>query len=159
MRPLSAQNGVPLKASPYLVGSVTTPGDVLKNVWSLAADVLGQETLRLRVVVLDPSVTSAHSIATEHYQIAPDVVSRVFHDVVQREPEPDPILEAHRSAERTLSPFEMEPPEKLRISNARFLLEVSNHSLPIHHVGHVSHPRLILRLGRASNTRMLPKRR
>lgn len=83
MRPLSAQNGVPLKASPYLLESVSTPGHVLQHVRTLPADVRGQETLGLSIVVLDPSVTSAHSISAEHYQIAPDVVTRMLDHVVQ----------------------------------------------------------------------------
>ena len=77
-------------------------------------------------MVFDLSVTSAHAIATEHYQIASDVVSRVFHDVVEGEPEPDAILEAHRSAERTLSPLVMELFEESPITNARFYLEITD---------------------------------
>lgn len=83
MRPLSAQNGVPLKASPYLTGSLTTPGDVVEHVGPVQADVLNQETLRLRVVVLDLSVAPAHSITAEHYQIGSDVVPRMLDDMVQ----------------------------------------------------------------------------
>lgn len=81
---------------------------MLQDVGSLASNVSGQETLRLRVVVLDLSMASAHSIAAEHYQIAPDVVPRMLHDVVQGEPEPDAILEADRLAEGALSPDVME---------------------------------------------------
>ncbi len=56
---------------------------MFEHVGSLASDVRDQETLRLRVVMLDLSMASAHSIAAEHYQIGSDVVSRMLHDMVQ----------------------------------------------------------------------------
>ncbi len=64
--------------------STQSPDEVLDD-FGAKDDVLTEETQDDRVVSLRSAVATAHSIATQHYQIATDIIARVLEQVMQGE--------------------------------------------------------------------------